>query len=360
MVKLEENPLILIIISASLFGISPPLAKLLVEDMPPVALAGLLYLGAFIGLSLYSVGRRDRTTDPEKKAARLERKDLPWLAGAVVTGGIMGPISMMMGLTLVSGFSASLLLNLEGLATAMIAVFFFKENAGKRLWLALACMTIAGVFLAWDPGQSEFSIAGPLLIIFAMVCWGIDNNLTRNISDKDPVQITRIKGFVAGTISLSLALILGMKIPLDLTIALALLLGAFSYGISLVFFIKALERLGSSRTGAFFSLAPFIGAIASLIILREWIGWVMFPAAGLMIMGAWLIGTEKHLHLHPHTTMTHTHSHNHSDMHHLHEHSGAFDEPHTHEHTHTELVHAHVHWPDTHHRHRHGNKQKGD
>jgi len=358
-VKLEKIPLVFIIISASLFGISMPLAKLLVKDIPPVALAGLLYLGVFAGLSLYSFVRRKRTTDPDKKVAMLERKDFPWIAGAVIIGGIIGPISMMMGLTLVSGFSASLLLNLEGLATAIIAIFFFKENAGKRFWLALVCMTIAGVFLAWDPGQSEFSIARPLLIIFAMVCWGIDNNLTRNISDKDPVQITRIKGFVAGTISLSLALILGMKIPLDLTIALALLLGAFSYGISLVFFIKALRKLGSSRTGAFFSLAPFIGAIASLIILREWIGWVMFPAAGLMIMGAWLIGTEKHLHLHPHTTMTHTHSHNHSDMHHLHEHSGAFDEPHTHEHTHTELVHAHVHWPDTHHRHEHGTS-KGD
>jgi len=346
--------LIFIIISASLFGISPPLAKLLINDIPPVALAGLLYLGAFAGLSLYSVVIKKGTIDPDKKAAPLERKDIPWLAGAILTGGIMGPILLLTGLTIVSGFSASLLLSLEGLATVMIAVFLFKENAGKRLWLALVCMTIAGVFLTWDPGQSKFSIVGPLLIISAMICWGIDNNLTRNISDKDPIQITKIKGFIAGTISLSLALILGMRISLDLTIAFALLLGSFSYGISLVLFIKALEGLGSSRTGAFFSFAPFIGAIASFIILREWIGWVMFPAVGFIIIGVWLIGNEKHSHTHLHKTVTHTHSHNHNDMHHLHRHSDTFHEHHTHEHTHMKLAHAHVHWPDTHHRHEHG------
>lgn len=350
---MDKTPFIFIIISASLFGISTPLAKLLVKNIPPVALAGLFYLGAFAGLSLYSIARRKRLIDPDKKVVSLEKKDFFWLAGAVLTGGIIGPISLMMGLTLVSGFSASLLLNLEGLATAIIAVFIFKENAGKHLWLALVCMTIAGLFLTWDPGQGKFNLVGPLLILLAMVCWGIDNNLTRNISDKDPIQITRIKGLVAGIISLSLALILGMKILLDLKIALALLLGSFSYGISLVFFIKALEKLGSSRAGAFFSFAPFIGTIASLIILREWIGWVMFPAAGFMIIGVWLIISERHSHLHLHKSITHTHSHKHSDRHHLHEHSGTFFEPHTHEHTHFELSHIHVHWPDTHHRHGH-------
>lgn len=350
---MDKTPLIFVIISASLFGISPPIAKLLVGDIPPVALAGLLYLGAFIGLSLYSIGRRNKTIDPNKKATALERKDFPWLAGAVLTGGILGPISLMMGLTLVSGFSASLLLNLEGLATAMIAIIFFKENAGKRLWLALACMAIAGGFLTWDPELGKFNIVGPLLIIFAMVCWGMDNNLTRNISDKDPIQIAKIKGLIAGTFSLSLAFILGMKISLDITIAFALLLGSFSYGISLVFFIKALNGLGSSRTGAFFSFAPFIGAITSIIILKEWIGWVMFPAIAFMIIGIWLINSEKHSHLHIHKPITHTHSHIYTDMHHLHEHSGTFHEVHTHEHIHTEITHIHVHWPDTYHRHEH-------
>jgi len=350
---LYKRPFLFIIISASLFGISTPFAKLLVKEIPPVALAGFFYLGAFLGLSLYSMGSKKGMTDSVKEVASLEKKDLPWLAGAILAGGIIAPISMLLGLSLVSGFSASLLLNMEGIATAIIAVFIFKENAGKRLWLALMSMTIAGLFLTWDPDQDKFNLAGPLLILAAMVCWGIDNNLTRNISDKDPIQIARIKGFVAGSISLCLALILGIKILLDFKIVFALLLGAFSYGISLVFFIKALEGLGSSRTGAFFSFAPFIGAIASLVILREWIGWVMFPASGFMIIGVWLIISERHSHSHLHTAITHTHSHKHSDIHHLHEHSGTFSEPHSHEHTHLEVSHIHVHWPDTHHRHGH-------
>lgn len=358
-IKLNKKPLIFIIISASLFGISTPISKILVKDIPPIALAGLLYLGAFSGLSLYSLWRKRVTVAPGTQVAQLERKDFPWIAGAILTGGVIGPISMMIGLTLISGFSASLLLNLEGIATALIGVFLFKENAGKYLWLALACMTIAGIFLTWNPIQNNFNIVGSLLIIIATVCWGIDNNLTRNISDKDPIQIAKVKGLVAGITSLSLALILGMKISLDFTIVFALLLGSFSYGVSLVFFIKALEGLGSTRTGAFFSFAPFIGAIASLIILREWIGWTMFPATGFMLVGTWLIISEKHIHQHHHRPLIHTHSHIHSDMHHLHEHSGTFHEPHTHEHIHIELVHTHVHWPDIHHRHKHG-KSKED
>lgn len=349
-----KKPFLFIIISASLFGVSTPLAKLLVRDIPPVALAGFFYLGTFLGLSLYLIGRNKRMTDSSNQMASLEKKDLPWLAGAILAGGIVAPISLLFGLSLISGYSASLLLNLEGLATTIIAVLIFKENAGKRLWLSLACMTIAGILLAWDPNQNRFNLVGPLLILLAMICWGIDNNLTRQISEKDPVQIARLKGLVAGSISLFFALILGMRIIFDFRIAFALLLGAFSYGISLVFFIKALERLGSSRTGAFFSFAPFVGAIASLLILREWIGWVMFPASVFMITGVWMIISEKHSHSHLHTAVTHTHLHKHEDMHHLHKHSGTLTEPHTHEHTHQEMTHIHVHWPDTHHRHEHG------
>jgi drug/metabolite transporter (DMT)-like permease len=317
-----------------------------------VALAGLLYLGAFVGLSFYSVGKRMMNASNEKVAS-LGKKDLPWLCGATIAGGILAPISMMSGLRLVSGFSASLLLNLEGVATAVIAAFIFGENVGKRLWTALACMTIAGVFLTWDQSQGKFMPLGPLLLVFAMVCWGIDNNLTRNLSEKDPVQIAEIKGLVAGVASLSLALILGMRVPLDVSIVFALLVGAFSYGASLVLFIRALEGLGSSRTGSFFSLAPFIAALVSLVILREWIGWVMFPATGFMIIGVWLIVSETHSHLHRHETMTHIHLHEHGGMHHLHKHSEVVTQPHIHNHTHFEQTHSHAHWPDTHHRHKH-------
>ena len=349
---MDKQPLIYIFVSAALFGISPPLAKLLVQDIPPVALAGLLYLGAFMGLSLYSI-IKGVFSDESVRSTNLKKGDYPWLFGAVVSGGIIAPICLMLGLNLISGFATSLLLNLEGIFTAVIAVIFFDEKAGKRLWLALMCMTVAGVFLTWDSSQSKFNFLGPLLVTFAMLCWGIDNNLTRNISTRNPIQITRIKGFVSGLVSISLAYTLGINIQWDVSILYALLLGSFSYGISLVFFIKALEGLGSFRTGIFFSLAPFIGAVTSLILLQEWIGWVMFPAIMLTVAGVWLISTEKHLHLHLHQEVIHTHLHNHKDSHHIHEHAGIVHEPHVHEHKHPEESHIHSHWPDTHHRHEH-------
>lgn len=347
-----KQPLIYIFVSAALFGISPPLAKLLVKNIPPVALAGLLYLGAFVGLSLYSIIRGIISTE-NIRSANLKKGDFPWLFGAILSGGIIAPICLMFGLSQISGFTTSLLLNLEGVFTAVIAVIFFKEKAGKRLWLALLCMTAAGVFLTWNSSQGKFNFLGPLLVTLSMICWGIDNNLTRNISTRNPIQIARIKGFVSGLISISLAYTLGMDIEWDLSIFYALLLGSLSYGISLVFFIKALEGLGSFRTGIFFSLAPFIGAVISLILLQEWIGWVMFPAIMLTAAGVWLISTEKHLHLHLHQEEIHTHLHNHKDIHHIHEHTGIVREPHIHEHKHLEENHVHSHWPDTHHRHEH-------
>ncbi len=349
---MHKQPLIYILISAALFGISPPFAKLLVKNIPPVALAGLLYLGAFAGLSLYSMIRGIVYTE-KLRCVNLKKGDFLWLFGAILSGGIIAPICLMFGLNQISGFTTSLLLNLEGIFTAIIAVIFFKENAGKRLWLALLCMTAAGVFLAWDPSQGKFNLIGPLLVTISMICWGIDNNLTRNISTRNPMQITRIKGFVSGLVSISIAYALGMNIKWDVTVFYALLLGSFSYGISLVFFIKALEGLGSFRTGMFFSLAPFIGAVTSLILLQEWIGWVMFPAIALTVAGVWLISTEKHRHLHLHQEEIHTHLHNHKDIHHMHEHAETVHEPHIHEHRHLEENHVHSHWPDTHHRHGH-------
>ncbi len=350
---MNKQPLLYILISAALFGISPPFAKLLVSGIMPVALAGLLYTGAFLGLGLFRFGQRAWAGAPEGRGAGLKKRDLPWLATATVFGGIIAPISLLYGLRLTSGFTASLLLNLEGVATALIAVFFFKENAGKRLWLALACMTSAGVFLAWDPEQRSFNIAGPLLIALSMLCWGIDNNATRHISARDPIQIAMIKGLVSGTASLALAWLLGMEIPWSGRTALALLLGALSYGVSLVFFIKALASLGSFRAGLFFSLAPFIGAIASLVLFREWIGWGMFLAAGLMIAGIWLLIEERHEHLHTHEAIAHKHEHRHDDLHHGHEHDDAPAETHIHRHTHGPETHSHAHWPDIHHRHGH-------
>ena len=350
---MSKRPLLYIVISAVLFGLSAPFSKLLLGDIPGVMLAGLLYLGAFLGLASYSLIGKFVKGSGSLKAAPLEKQDLIWLMGAVLAGGVAAPISLMLGLNLISGFSASLLLNLEGICTAIIAVIVFRENSGRNLWLVLLCMTAAGVMISWDPGQSKFNILGPLLIVLATFCWGIDNNLTRQISDKNPLQITWIKGLAAGSISISIALLLRNRITFSINILYALLLGALSYGISLVLFIKSLKRLGSSRTGAFFSMGPFIGALVSLILFRNQTGWLMLPAFLLMAAGIWLIVGERHAHPHMHTSVTHTHAHEHTDLHHLHTHPQLIQGTHSHEHTHVELTDVHAHWPDVTHRHAH-------
>jgi drug/metabolite transporter (DMT)-like permease len=355
---MRERPVVAVILSALFFGLSAPLCKLLLKGLSPVVLAGFLYLGAFFALVLYSSARRSRRRKSAPNSAGtidppLNKRDLPWLAGAVLAGGIVGPISLMAGLARTTGFSASLLLNLEGAATALIAVVVFQEQAGRKLWLALGCMTLAGVFTAWDPARSRFSPEGPLFILLAMACWGLDNNLTRNISEKDPVQIAKVKGLLAGAASLGLALALGREVPLDRRAVLALLVGAACYGASLVLFIKALKGLGAFRTGALFSLAPFIGGIGSLVILRETPEWFMLPAAVFMALGVAIIIREKHGHRHRHLRMVHDHMHVHDDIHHAHVHSDEPRGPHRHEHAHEEMDHVHVHWPDTHHRHGH-------
>lgn len=329
-----------------------PFSKILLRSIPPVALAGIVSLGACAGPAVYALIRKASSA---KKEASLERKDLPVLAGAIITGGILGPIFIMLGLRHISGFAASLLVNLEALATAMIGVIIFRENAGKRFWFALACMIIAGMLITYDAAQSRFTIAGPLLVITAMLCWGTDNNLMRIISDKDPLQIAQIKGLVAGIFSLLLSFIIGEEITLNMAIVYAFLIGAICYGMSVVFFIQALKSLGSSRAGAFISIAPFFGAVVSLIILKEQIGGApLIPAVVLMIIGGWMITSEQHSHEHTHIPITHTYAHSHDDMHHDHIHRGdSTEKKHTHEHTHQEITHAHPHLPDTHHRHSH-------
>jgi drug/metabolite transporter (DMT)-like permease len=348
---MEKGPLLYVMASAALFGISAPVAKVLLTDVPPVALAALLYLGAFIGLSLISAARA-AITPREARSAPLVRKDVPWLLGAVAAGGVVAPIALMVGLTSVTGFAASLLLNLEGVSTALIAVAVFREHAGGRLWAALLLMTTAGVLLAWDPGQGGLGAIGPILIVLAMVCWGIDNNLTRQISGRDPVRIAQVKGIMAGGTSLAIALLLGWSVALTPSLLLALLLGALSYGVSLVLFIKALEGMGSSRTGAFFSLGPFVGAAVSIAFLGDEVTVPFFAAAVLMAVGVGALVAERHSHKHRHEEVVHEHLHS-SDPHHRHPHPDGMTGPHSHEHVHEAVVHSHVHWPDQHHRHEH-------
>jgi drug/metabolite transporter (DMT)-like permease len=352
---LELRPFLSVLLAAVLFGLSAPLAKRLLRDIDPLVLAGLLYLGAFLGLTVFSAVRRLIRPAAALHSAPLSRRDIPWLAGSIVCGGIIGPIALLLGLLRTSGFSASLLLNLEGLMTALIAVLVFGENAGLRLWLALGAMTAAGIFLAWDPATGSFAWSGALLVLLAMAAWGADNNFTRAIADKDAVRIARIKGLAAGAFSVLLALALGRRWSGWVPVVSGLLLGAFSYGLSLVLYIRALAGLGAFRAGAFFSVAPFIGAAASIFILSESPRWAMAPGLLLMAAGVSIILLEKHAHGHRHERLVHAHPHAHADGHHAHSHDGraALDGPHVHEHVHEEIDHSHAHWPDIHHRHGH-------
>ncbi len=347
------KPVPSVLVAAVLFGVSTPLAKILLGDISPVALAGLLYLGVFAGLGVAAALRKTRAGAGLLREAPLEKKDIPWLAGAVLAGGVAGPIALLMGLSQISGFSASLLLNFEGVATAAIAVLVFRENAGRRLWTALALMTAAGVLLSWNTAQGRISPLGPALVVAAMICWGIDNNLTRHISDKDPVQIARIKGLAAGIVSTAAAFAVGRGFRPGAAAAYGLLVGAVCYGLSLILFIRALKGLGAFRTGVYFGFAPFIGSVASIALLGDRVRWSSAAAGALMLGGVLLLGTEKHGHAHSHPRTVHAHAHSHGDLHHGHTHSGPVTEPHSHVHTHEEVTHAHGHWPDTHHRHGH-------
>jgi drug/metabolite transporter (DMT)-like permease len=345
------RPVIIVIISAALFGISAPLAKSLVEGMPATELAGLLYLGAFLGLGIFTVVQRMART--HRRYERIARKDVKWLAGSIVSGGVVAPILMVTGLTLISGFTASLLLNLEGVFTALLAVTFFRQREGKRLWAALLIMTLASVLLTYDPSNGAFRIEGTLFLAGAMLFWGLDNNLTQKISGKDPVQISMTKGAVAGTSSIAIAFVIGAPMVFGTGVLYALILGAFSYGASLVLFIMALSKMGSARTAALFAIGPFIGAAVSIPLLGERLEWMMFPAVAMMAAAVWLITREKHAHEHRHTEVTHAHPHGHDDPHHQHHPGELVAGSHSHLHTHEEMVHSHAHWPDTSHQHDH-------
>jgi drug/metabolite transporter (DMT)-like permease len=338
--------------AAALFGLSTPLAKLLVGTIPPLLLAGLLYAGSGIGLSLWLLLRKVRHQAPVE--APLVRRDVPWLAGAVLAGGVLGPILLMVGLTRTPASTASLLLNLEGVLTAVIAWVVFRENVDRRVFLGMLAIIAGSVLLSWQRQINTEIPWGALAIAGACLCWAIDNNLTRQVAGGDPMQIAAIKGGVAGAINVVLALVMGYRFPDTLPLLATGLLGFVGYGLSLVLFVLALRGLGTARTGAYFSTAPFVGAVLSLLLFTEHPGPAFWVAGALMAMGVWLHVSERHAHEHAHEPLVHDHRHRH-DEHHQHTHDFPWDgkEPHTHPHVHDLLVHSHAHFPDIHHRHRH-------
>ena len=342
--------ILLALSSAALFGASTPLAKIMLGNVDPWLMAGLLYLGAGLGLAAIHLSRGILRLPAAE--APLRRSDLPWLATVIVAGGILGPLCLMFGLLRTDAAGASLLLNLEGLATMAIAWLVFRENVDRRLLFGAFAILSGAALLSWQ-GRASLDW-GSVLIVLACVSWGIDNNLTRKLSSADPVQIAMLKGLVAGTVNLTLALAHGAPLPGIAIVAAAGLVGFFGYGVSLTLFVLGLRYLGSARTGAYFSLAPFIGAVLSVTLLGEPLTAGLAAAGGLMGIGLWLHLTERHDHGHTHDPLEHEHRHTHDDHHqHPHRPGTAPDEPHTHWHRHTRLVHKHPHYPDLHHRHGH-------
>jgi drug/metabolite transporter (DMT)-like permease len=340
------------LLAALLFGASTPWAKLLVGQVEPLLLAGLLYLGSGLGLLACLLLRRLAAARPP---AALGRAEWPWLAGAVLAGGVAGPTLLMLGLRLSSASSAALLLNMEGVLTAGLAWWVFKENVDRRVAAGMGLIVLAGVLLAWGDGAPGGGTPwGALAVLAACLCWAVDNNLTRKLSAGDAMQIACVKGLVAGAVNLALALALGQRLPGAATVLGAATVGFLGYGLSLVLFVLALRHLGTARTGAYFSAAPFAGALLALPMLGEAPGATFWLAALLMAAGIALHLAESHGHEHRHEALAHAHGHRH-DQHHQHEHAFDWDgrEPHSHPHQHLPLTHSHAHFPDIHHRHRH-------
>ncbi len=332
--------------AALLFGTGTPAAKMLLGQTSPWLLAGLLYLGSGLGLTAYRIAIR-------ASAARPERSEVLWLAGAIFAGGVVAPVLMMAGLTGMSAVGASPLLNAEAVFTTLMAWFVFRENFDRRIAFGMLVIIAGAVVLSWPSDVSATAVWPSLAVLGACLCWGIDNNLTRKVALNDAAWIASLKGATAGLTNLALAFSLGAVLPSWQVVGGALVLGLLAYGVSLTLFVVGLRHLGAARTGAYFSVAPFFGAVIALG-LGDPLTLSLMVAGALMAFGVWLHLTDTHAHLHTHTEMEHEHVHDHDD-HHLHEHgevvvAGTW---HSHRHQHAPLRHSHAHFPDLHHDHRH-------
>lgn len=340
--------------AAALFGVTTPLAKALLGSVSPFMLAGLFYLGSGAGLAIVLAVRRLVATHT-LELPRL--RELPWLAGAIAAGGVAAPALLMLGLASTPAATSALLLNLEGVLTALIAWLCFRENFDAQIALGMAAIVAGGVLLSWPlaHGAAGAGLApGALFVALACLGWAIDNNLTRKVSTHDAMVIACAKGLVAGPVNIGVAWLTGAAWPAWSASGGAMAVGFAGYGVSLVLFVVALRQLGTARTGAYFSVAPLFGVALSLLLWPERPAPTFWLALGLMAFGVWLHVRERHEHAHTHEPLDHTHAHRH-DAHHQHEHDFAWDgrEPHTHFHRHAPITHTHAHYPDVHHRHTH-------
>jgi drug/metabolite transporter (DMT)-like permease len=336
------------LLAAALFGLSAPIAKHLLGEVSPQILAGLLYLGAGVGLSAWRAAR------PSAQEAPLNRRDLPALLGVIVAGGVLGPLLMLVGLARVSAVVGSLLLNLEGPLTMLLAVVLFREHLGRHGVAAATFILGGAALLKAQTSGGSVDGRGMLAVALACLAWAIDNNLTQRLSLRDPFAIVRIKALAAGSFNLALGILLGGQLPGWRIIAGALLLGLLSYGASVVLDAYALRLVGAAREAAYFATAPFVGALAATFIVGEKLRVIDIAAMFSMAAGVVALLLERHSHRHEHDVIDHEHAHVH-DEHHQHHHlpENPLGEPHTHSHRHAPLVHDHPHLPDVHHRHRH-------
>lgn len=338
------------VLAAALFGMSAPIAKLLLSEIPPLMMSSLVYLGAGFGMLIVDLTRViAKTKHPE---ARLAKNELPFILAMIILD-IAAPISLMLGLTMTTAANAALLSNFEIVATSVIALIVFKEAVGKRLWLSIALITIASIILSTNDIFSFSFSLGSIFVILSGVFWGFENNCTRKLSIKDPLQVVIIKGLGSGTGALVIAAYANELVWNFRLILPALLLGFFAYGLSIFFYVTAQRSLGAARTSAYYAISPFIGVLLSFFLFDEPITTAFIAASIFMVIGTYFTVAEKHGHQHIHRLLEHEHRHNHSEIHHNHSHEDNSKKEHSHLHVHIEMIHSHEHTPDIHHRHQH-------
>lgn len=285
-----KTAIFMAILAATLYALNSPVSKLLLVKVPSTMMAALLYLGAGIGLLAVRLVQKQMSV--RTRETPLSRKDLPYTVGMVALD-IAAPICLMIGLTMTTAANASLLNNFEIVATSIIALCIFKEAISKRLWVAIALVTLSSIVLTVEDVSSfDFSF-GSLFVLLACVCWGFENNCTRMISGKDPLEIVVIKGFGSGIGSLIIALIIGERFPDAVYVLCALLLGFVAYGLSIFFYIHAQRRLGAAKTSAYYAVAPFIGVGLSLILFRQLPTLSFLIALVIMGIGTYLASTDE-------------------------------------------------------------------
>ncbi len=342
-----------------LVGLSAPLAKILLAEIEPITLASLLYLGSGLGVVCIGTGQAALGRDRRQTESALQASDIPWLLGVIAFGGVLAPVALMFSLEDLHAATAAVLLNFEAVATTLLAALIFSEPVGRRIWVAMGCITAACLLLSWDPGAA-FGLSLPALGILATcLLWALDNNFGQRLSGRDPLQAIAVKGMGAGIVTLCIALMLGERLPDPLAAGVAMLFGFVSYGgLVSVFFLLALRGIGTARAGSLLAIAPLFGVFVSFAVFADLPDMLFYAAAPAMAVGVWLLVSEDHMHAHRHPEEVHAHRHRHDDLHHDHEHSPGdppvpADGEHAHAHRHDETVHTHPHRPDIHHRHSH-------